>query len=98
MIDTCRPRSNVDPARPALSGPFPVHPVWPGVVILERVAAAWKAWRGTRPGTLDVKCPNPLASAVHAHTGLRADGDAIAFRVTGADGVAFARGRMGALP
>ena len=33
---------------PALAGHFPGNPVVPGVVLLDRVAAALEAWRGQR--------------------------------------------------
>jgi 3-hydroxyacyl-[acyl-carrier-protein] dehydratase len=36
----------ISPSHPSLPGHFPGNPVVPGVVLLDRVAAALQAWRG----------------------------------------------------
>ena len=38
----------VDAGHPALPGHFPGHPMVPGVILLEQVAQALRAWRGQR--------------------------------------------------
>ncbi len=38
----------IDAAHPALPGHFPGRPLVPGVVMLEQVAQALRAWRGQR--------------------------------------------------
>jgi 3-hydroxyacyl-[acyl-carrier-protein] dehydratase len=38
----------IDTGHPALPGHFPGHPLVPGVVLLEQVALALRAWRGLR--------------------------------------------------
>ena len=51
----------VDAAHPALPGHFPGHPLVPGVILLEQVALALRAWRGQRlAGLLEVKFMAPL--------------------------------------
>ncbi|MGN6329366.1 MAG: hydroxymyristoyl-ACP dehydratase [Rhodanobacter sp.] len=39
---------HIDAAHPALPGHFPGQPLVPGVVMLEQVALALRAWRGQR--------------------------------------------------
>lgn len=84
----------IDATHPALAGHFPGRPVVPGVVLLERVATAFKAWRGVRVGKLDAKFMKPLAPGEDAVIELREDGARVRFRVTGADGAALARGSL----
>jgi 3-hydroxymyristoyl/3-hydroxydecanoyl-(acyl carrier protein) dehydratase len=38
----------IDAGHPALPGHFPGHPLVPGVILLEQVAQALRAWRGQR--------------------------------------------------
>ncbi|OOG49620.1 hydroxymyristoyl-ACP dehydratase [Rhodanobacter sp. C01] len=38
----------IDGGHPALPGHFPDHPLVPGVILLEQVALALRAWRGQR--------------------------------------------------
>ncbi|OOG40182.1 hydroxymyristoyl-ACP dehydratase [Rhodanobacter sp. C05] len=38
----------IDAGHPALPGHFPGHPLVPGVILLEQVALALRAWRGQR--------------------------------------------------
>jgi 3-hydroxymyristoyl/3-hydroxydecanoyl-(acyl carrier protein) dehydratase len=84
----------IDAAHPALAGHFPGRPVVPGVVLLERVATAFKGWRGARVGKLDAKFMKPLLPGEDAMIELRGDGARVRFRVTGADGAALARGLL----
>lgn len=56
-----RENFSIDAAHPALPGHFPGRPVVPGVVLLDRVAAALERWRGVRIGGLaQVKFLRPL--------------------------------------
>ena len=49
---------------PALPGHFPGHPLVPGVILLEQVATALRAWRGQRLGrVVDAKFVAPLLPA-----------------------------------
>jgi len=43
MNDSLQTTLRIDPAHPALAGHFPGNPIVPGVVVLERVAAALRA-------------------------------------------------------
>jgi 3-hydroxymyristoyl/3-hydroxydecanoyl-(acyl carrier protein) dehydratase len=86
----------IDAAHPALAGHFPGRPVVPGVVLLERVAAAFKAWRGARVGKLDAKFMQPLLPDEDAVIDLREDGTRVRFSVIRADGAALARGVLDA--
>lgn len=92
MNDTFQTALRIDAAHPALPGHFPDRPVVPGVVLLERVAAAFGAWRGARVGKLDAKFMQPLMPDDQAMIELREQGDGVRFSVTRADGVALARG------
>lgn len=88
----------IDAAHPALAGHFPGNPVVPGVLLLERVAAAWKAWRGARVGQLDAKFMQPLLPDEDAVIELREDAAGVRFCVTRADGATLARGTLEAMP
>lgn len=86
----------IEASHPALAGHFPSNPVVPGVVLLERVAAAWKAWRGTRIGQFDAKFVHPLLPDEDAVIELREDVGGGRFSVVRADGTTLARGTLGA--
>lgn len=88
----------VESTHPALAGHFPGHPVVPGVVLLERVAAAWKAARGARVGKLEAKFMQPLLPRQDASIELQEDGARARFSVTRADGVVLARGTLEIAP
>lgn len=92
MSDTFQTALRIDAAHPALAGHFPGNPVVPGVVLLERVAAALRAWRGERVAKLDAKFVQPLLPAEDAVIELHAEAARVRFTVTRADGVALARG------
>lgn len=81
---------------PALPGHFPGKPLVPGVVLLERVAAAWKAWRGAAVGKLDAKFVQPLLPGEEATITLHAEAARVRFEVTRADGRTIARGTFAA--
>ncbi len=84
----------IAPDHPALAGHFPGRPVVPGVVLLQRVATAWKAWRGMAVGQLDAKFIQPLLPGEAATIVLREDGDHARFEVARADGQSLARGTL----
>lgn len=70
----------VDAGHPALAGHFPGNPVVPGVVLLDRVAAALERWRGLRvAGFPQVKFARPLLPAQDAELVLE-DAGASGFR------------------
>lgn len=98
MNDICRIALRIDPAHPALTGHFPGNPVVPGVVVLERVAAALRAWRGERVEKLEAKFMRPLLPNEDATIELRADTLRVRFTVTRADGAALSRGTLAGVP
>ena len=69
-------------AHPALPGHFPGNPVVPGVVLLDRVAAALERWRGTRvAGLPQVKFLRPLAPDQDAEIVLAVTNHGIRFSI-----------------
>jgi 3-hydroxymyristoyl/3-hydroxydecanoyl-(acyl carrier protein) dehydratase len=51
----------IDASHPALPGHFPGHPLVPGVLLLEQVALALRAWRGQQlVRVLEAKFVAPL--------------------------------------
>jgi len=51
----------IDASHPAVPGHFPSHPLVPGVILLEQVALALRAWRGQRLArVLEAKFVAPL--------------------------------------
>lgn len=94
MSDTFRTALQIDAAHPALAGHFPGNPLVPGVVVLERVAAALRAWRGMRVEKLDAKFVQPLRPGDEATIALDDDGVRVRFEVTGAEGKLLARGTL----
>jgi 3-hydroxymyristoyl/3-hydroxydecanoyl-(acyl carrier protein) dehydratase len=94
MNDLFQAALRVDPSHPALTGHFPGNPIVPGVVLLERVAAALRAWRGERIEKLDAKFVQPLLPGEDAMIELRADAGRIRFAVRCVDGVPLARGTL----
>jgi 3-hydroxymyristoyl/3-hydroxydecanoyl-(acyl carrier protein) dehydratase len=67
---------------PALPGHFPGRPLVPGVVLLDRVAAAVERWRGQRVAALaQVKFLRPLLPGQAAELILDADGKSIRFSI-----------------
>jgi 3-hydroxymyristoyl/3-hydroxydecanoyl-(acyl carrier protein) dehydratase len=94
MNDAFRATLRIGAAHPALAGHFPGNPVVPAVVVLERVAAALRTWRGERVEKLDAKFVQPLLPDEDAVIELHAESARIRFSVTRADGVALARGTL----
>jgi 3-hydroxymyristoyl/3-hydroxydecanoyl-(acyl carrier protein) dehydratase len=94
VTDAFRAALRIDAAHPALAGHFPGDPVVPGVVVLERVAAALRAWRGERVEKLDAKFLQPLRPDEDALIELHAESTRVRFTVVRADGVALARGAL----
>lgn len=78
---------------PALPGHFPGAPLVPGVVLLEQVALALRAWRGQRLGrVLEAKFAAPLLPEQTATLRLAAAEGARARFEIRRDGVLLARG------
>jgi 3-hydroxyacyl-[acyl-carrier-protein] dehydratase len=94
MNDSFQTALRIDPSHPALAGHLPGNPVVPGVVLLERVAAALRAWRGERVEKLDAKFVQPLLPGEDAVIELEAEAACIRFAVRRADGVPLARGTL----
>jgi 3-hydroxymyristoyl/3-hydroxydecanoyl-(acyl carrier protein) dehydratase len=97
MNDAFRKALRIDATHPALAGHFPGNPVVPAVVVLERVAAALRAWRGQRVEKLDAKFVRPLLPGEDAVIELHAESTRVRFSVARADGVALARGTLQAV-
>jgi len=71
---------------PSLPGHFPGRPVVPGVVLLDRVAAALERWRGQGIAALaQVKFAAPLLPDEDAVLTLDAAGTRLRFRVMSGD-------------
>lgn len=83
----------VSAGHPALPGHFPGAPLVPGVLLLEQVALALRAWRGQRLGrVLEAKFAAPLLPDETAQLRLAAtEGSPIRFEIR-RDGVLLARG------
>ena len=94
MSDRFQTALKIDPEHPALAGHFPGNPVVPGVVVLERVTAALRAWRGERVQRLDAKFVQPLRPDEAATIELHAEPARLRFTVTRADGAPLARGTL----
>src|SRR5690242_1270544 len=94
MNDTFHAALRIEATHPALAGHFPGNPVVPGVVLLERVAAALRTWRGGCVEKLDAKFVQPLLPGEDATIELHADAARIRFAVMRSDGVALARGTL----
>lgn len=71
----------IDAAHPALPGHFPGNPVVPGVVLLQRVAAALKQWRDRPMARFEVKFLAPLLPGEEAIIELREDASRVRFAI-----------------
>ncbi|MEO6800450.1 MAG: hydroxymyristoyl-ACP dehydratase [Rhodanobacter sp.] len=84
-----------DAAHPSLPGHFPRQPLVPGVLMLEQVALALRAWRGQRlTRVLEAKFTAPLLPGESAQLHLTSSGAEAArvgFRIE-RDGTVLARG------
>jgi 3-hydroxymyristoyl/3-hydroxydecanoyl-(acyl carrier protein) dehydratase len=80
---------------PALPGHFPGQPLVPGVILLEQVALALRAWRNQRLGrVLEAKFVAPLLpeqTALLRLSEVAADGSRLRFEIR-CDDVLLARG------
>ena len=94
MNDAFQTALQIDAAHPALAGHFPGNPIVPGVVVLERVAAALRAWRGERVEKLDAKFVQPLRPGEAATIALDREGARVRFEVTDVEGKLLARGTL----
>lgn len=85
----------IDAGHPALPGHFPGHPLVPGVILLEQVAIALRAWRGQRLAcVLEAKFVAPLLpdeAATLRLTEVEADRPRVRFEIR-RDGNLLARG------
>jgi 3-hydroxymyristoyl/3-hydroxydecanoyl-(acyl carrier protein) dehydratase len=85
----------IDAGHPALPGHFPGHPLVPGVMLLEQVAVALRAWHGQRlAGVSEAKFMAPLLPGQTAMVSLSETGNAdarIRFEIR-RDGNLLARG------
>lgn len=71
----------IEATHPALSGHFPGNPIVPGVVLLQRVAAALKTWRGEMLARFEVKFLAPLLPGQDATIELRKDAGYVHFAI-----------------
>ena len=77
-----RENFSIDAAHPALPGHFPGRPVVPGVILLDRVAAALERWRGARiAGLAQVKFLRPLLPDQCVELVLEDGGTSMRFRI-----------------
>jgi len=94
MSPTYRTRLRIDPAHPALPGHFPGQPLVPGVVLLERVAAALREWRGQRLARIaEAKFVAPLLPGEEAELVLSESGARVRFEIRRGE-VLLARGAV----
>lgn len=85
---------SVPPTHPALPGHFPGHPLVPGVMLLEQVALALRAWRGERlQRVTEAKFMAPLLPGELAELCLVNAGDRTRFEIR-RDGAPLARGTV----
>ncbi len=90
----------IDAAHPALPGHFPGHPLVPGVILLEQVALALRAWRQQRMArVLEAKFIAPLLPAQPALVRLTdmVGGTRVRFEIQ-RDGMVLARGVVEGAP
>jgi 3-hydroxymyristoyl/3-hydroxydecanoyl-(acyl carrier protein) dehydratase len=67
---------------PSLPGHFPGQPIVPGVLLLQQVAEALRAWRGQRLARLiEVKFLHPLLPTQAATLTLREHGERLRFEI-----------------
>lgn len=88
----------IDAAHPALPGHFPDQPLVPGVMLLEQVAIALRAWRGQRLArVLEVKFLAPLLPAEAAVVRLTPADARVRFEIH-RDNILLARGLVEGAP
>jgi 3-hydroxymyristoyl/3-hydroxydecanoyl-(acyl carrier protein) dehydratase len=90
----CSRRFRMEAGHPCLAGHFPGRPLVPGVVLLEQVALAVRAWRGERLArVVEARFIAPLRPGEDADLQLRGDGTRIGFEIRHGDTL-LARGRV----
>jgi 3-hydroxymyristoyl/3-hydroxydecanoyl-(acyl carrier protein) dehydratase len=88
----------IDAAHPALPGHFPGRPLVPGVVMLEQVAQALRAWRGQRLArVVEAKFLAPLMPGETAVVRLSAADARVRFEIRRDDSL-LARGLVEGAP
>jgi 3-hydroxyacyl-[acyl-carrier-protein] dehydratase len=88
----------VAPDHPCLPGHFPGAPLVPGVLLLEQVAQALRAWRGARLArVIDAKFVAPLLPDQHALLELSEVNGRLRFEIR-RDGELLARGTVEEAP
>ena len=84
----------IDPSHPSLPGHFPGQPLVPGVVLLETVASALRAWRGQRLARIaEAKFVAPLLPGEEAQLVLSESGVRVRFEIRRGE-VLLARGAV----
>jgi 3-hydroxyacyl-[acyl-carrier-protein] dehydratase len=82
----------IAPDHPSLPGHFPGYPLVPGVVLLEQVALALRAWRNQRLArVVEAKFVAPLLPAEQAELSLMENGARVRFEIRRGE-VLLARG------
>ncbi|WP_266169176.1 hydroxymyristoyl-ACP dehydratase [Dyella subtropica] len=72
----------ISPDHPSLPGHFPGYPLVPGVVLLEQVALALRAWRDERlVRVVEAKFVAPLLPAEQAELSLIENGARVRFEI-----------------
>jgi 3-hydroxymyristoyl/3-hydroxydecanoyl-(acyl carrier protein) dehydratase len=98
MTPTYRASFQIDPAHACLPGHFPGHPLVPGVLLLEQVAQALRAWRGQRVARVaEAKFVAPLLPGEMAEVTLSDNGARMRFDIRRGDTV-LARGVIEGAP
>lgn len=94
MSPTYRMPVRIDPTHPSLPGHFPGEPLVPGVVLLDMVANALRAWRGQRLVRIaEAKFVAPLLPGEEAELVLSEHGARVRFEIRRGD-VLLARGAI----
>ena len=94
MSPTYRAPVRIDPTHPSLPGHFPGQPLVPGVVLLEAVADALRAWRGQRLARIaEAKFVAPLLPGEDAELVLSESGARVRFEIRRGE-VLLARGAI----
>ncbi|SFR93935.1 FabA-like domain-containing protein [Dyella sp. OK004] len=89
---TYRATFRIAPDHPSLPGHFPGYPLVPGVVLLEQVALALRAWRNQRLArVVEAKFVAPLLPAEQAELSLIENGTRVRFEILRGE-VLLARG------
>lgn len=82
MSDTWHETFRISADHPSLPGHFPGQPIVPGVVLLDRIAAALERWRGQSIAALpQVKFVTPLLPDENAELTLEPAGPRLRFRI-----------------